>query len=94
MHGHSYRVEVGLFGPVDPKTGWLVDFAAIDEMWRPLFRQLDHQTLNDVPGLENPTCEILCGYIWSALAGKVPHLAAITVWETPDSCCTFRGEVG
>jgi len=31
MHGHSYRVEVVVRGPVNPQTGWLIDFAVIDE---------------------------------------------------------------
>jgi 6-pyruvoyltetrahydropterin/6-carboxytetrahydropterin synthase len=94
MHGHSYRVEVALRGPVDPQTGWLVDFAVIDDAWAELFRAFDHHTLNDVPGLDNPTCENLCGYIWRALGKGVPHLSAVTVWETADSCCTYRGEAG
>jgi 6-pyruvoyltetrahydropterin/6-carboxytetrahydropterin synthase len=94
MHGHSYRVEVGLRGPVDPLTGWMVDFAIIDDAWAPLFRQFDHHTLNDIAELDNPTCENLCAFIWNAMAAKVPHLAAVTVWETADSCCTLRGSAG
>ena len=57
MHGHSYRVELQVSGPVDPATGWLIDFAVIDDAWEGLFRRLDHHTLNEVPGLENSTCE-------------------------------------
>jgi 6-pyruvoyltetrahydropterin/6-carboxytetrahydropterin synthase len=94
MHGHSYRVEIGLCGPVDPATGWMVDFAVIDDAWSGLFRQFDHHTLNDIAGLDNPTCENLCVFIWAALVTKVPHLAAVTVWETADSCCTLRGSAG
>jgi 6-pyruvoyltetrahydropterin/6-carboxytetrahydropterin synthase len=94
MHGHSYRVEIGLSGPVNPATGWVVDFAVIDDAWAPLYRQFDHHTLNDVAGLDNPTCENLCAFIWQALAGRVPYLAAVTVWETADSCCTLRGAAG
>ena len=91
MHGHSYRVEIGLRGPVDPTTGWMVDFAVIDEAWRELYQRFDHHLLNEIPGLENPTCENLCGFIWNAMHGKVPHLEAVTVSETADSCCTLRG---
>ena len=91
MHGHSYRVEIGLRGPVDEATGWVVDFAVIDDAWGELWKRFDHHLLNEIPGLENPTCENLCGFIWNAMAGRVPHLAAVTVWETADSCCTLRG---
>ena len=94
MHGHSYRVEIVLRGPVNPGTGWVVDFAVIDDAWAELFRQFDHHTLNDVQGLDNPTCETLCAFIWEAMSKKVPYLSAVTVWETADSCCSYRGDVG
>ena len=29
VHGHSYKVEVSVAGPVDPTTGWLIDFGAV-----------------------------------------------------------------
>jgi 6-pyruvoyltetrahydropterin/6-carboxytetrahydropterin synthase len=90
MHGHSYKVEFQLVGPVDPSTGWLVDFAVIDDAWADLHRQFDHHVLNEVPGLENPTCEIMCGFIFAAMKRQVPQLAAVTVSETADSCCTYR----
>ena len=89
MHGHSYKVEFRLVGPVDPSTGWLVDFAVIDESFAGLHRQFDHHVLNEVPGLENPTCENMCVFIFTAMKPKVPHLSAVTVWETADSCCTY-----
>jgi len=94
MHGHGYRVEIALHGPVDPELGWLVDFAVLDDAWAALFPEFDHHTLNDIPGLDNPTCENLCAFIWERLVGKVPHLSAVTLWETADSCCTFRGGAG
>jgi 6-pyruvoyltetrahydropterin/6-carboxytetrahydropterin synthase len=90
MHGHSYRVEIELVGPVDPATGWLVDFAVIDEAWSVLQQRFDHHVLNEVPGLENPTCENLSGYIAGIMAKQVPHFAAVTVWETSDASCTYR----
>jgi 6-pyruvoyltetrahydropterin/6-carboxytetrahydropterin synthase len=92
VHGHSYRVEIALRGPVNPETGWVVDFSVIDDAWAELFRQFDHHMLNEIRGLENPTCENLCGYIWQVMGKAVPHLGAVTVWETADSCCTYHGE--
>lgn len=94
VHGHSYRVELQVTGPVDPSTGWLVDFSVLDDGWVELHRRFDHHLLNDVPGLDNPTCENLCSYIWDALAPRIPHLSAVTVWETADSSCTYRGQRG
>ena len=92
VHGHSYRVDVHVSGQVDPATGWLVDFAVLDDAWAELHARLDHRYLNDVPGLENATCEILAHYIWKTMKLHVPHLSAISVWETVDAACTYRGE--
>jgi 6-pyruvoyltetrahydropterin/6-carboxytetrahydropterin synthase len=92
MHGHSYRVELGLRGPVDPDTGWLIDFAAIDDAWMEMHRRFDHRTLNEVPGLENSTCENLAGYIWREVQRTIPQPSSVTVWETADACCVYRGD--
>jgi 6-pyruvoyltetrahydropterin/6-carboxytetrahydropterin synthase len=91
MHGHSYRVEVQVAGPVDPQTGWLIDFSVIDDAWVKLHDRLDHRTLNEVPGLENSTCENLAAYIWEVLRPAIPQLSGVTVWETTDAACTYRG---
>ncbi len=92
VHGHSYKVELHARGPVDPATGWLVDFAVLDDAWADLHARLDHRNLNDVPGLENSTCENLAAYVWASLRPRVPQLAGVTVWETTDASCTYRGE--
>jgi 6-pyruvoyltetrahydropterin/6-carboxytetrahydropterin synthase len=91
MHGHSYRVELALVGPVDPATGWLIDFGDIDGLWEPIFRQFDHHVLNEVPGLENSTCENLAVYVFEALRPRLKELTAVTIWETLDGSCTYRG---
>ena len=91
IHGHSYKVEVEVRGPIDPGTGWLIDFGVIDDAWAELFARFDHHNLNDVPGLENSTCEHIAIYIYEALRPKIAPLSAVTVWETYDSKCTYRG---
>lgn len=90
LHGHSYRVEIHITGPVNPDTGWVVDFAEISAAWRPLDDTLDHRYLNDIPGLDNPTSENVAAWIWDRLADSLP-LAAVTVRETCTSGCTYRG---
>jgi 6-pyruvoyltetrahydropterin/6-carboxytetrahydropterin synthase len=92
VHGHSYVVEVCAAGEVDPVAGWLIDFGEISARVEPLLRQeLDHRLLNDIPGLENATSEVLCSWLWKRLQPLVPHLAAITVHETCAARCTYRG---
>ncbi len=91
VHGHSYKIDLQVTGPVDPSTGWLIDFGVIDDCWAELYGRLDHRYLNDVAGLENSTCENLCVYIWREIAPRIPGLSAVTVSETADSTCTYRG---
>lgn len=92
MHGHSFRVEIVVAGDIDPATGWLIDFGDITAVVEPLIRlELDHRSLNDVPGLENPTSEMLCVWLWERLSQRLTGLAAITVHETCTARCTYRG---
>ncbi|HEX6779115.1 MAG TPA: 6-carboxytetrahydropterin synthase QueD, partial [Ktedonobacterales bacterium] len=64
LHGHSFRVEVHVRGPVDPETGWVMDFGDIKETFQPYYDQLDHNYLNEIAGLSNPTSEHLARWIW------------------------------
>ena len=91
LHGHSFKIELTVAGPVDPTSGWFIDYGVLDDLWKPLNDVLDHNYLNEVPGLENPTSEILSRWIWDKLKGGLPSLSAVTVFETCDARCTFRG---
>ena len=91
MHGHSYLVEVVIEGEVDPETGWVMDFAQIDEHVMPLVKQVDHQVLNEIEGLANPTSELLAIWVWKRLAPTLPGLTEVVVSETPTSRCSYRG---
>jgi len=92
MHGHSFRIEIRVSGEIDAQLGWLVDYAEITAQVEPILKEeLDHRTLNDVPGLENPTSELLCVWLWNRLAPRLPGLATITVHETCAARCTYRG---
>lgn len=92
LHGHSYEVEIAVRGPVDPQTGWLIDYGAIDQLVKPVIAQLDHRTLNEIPDLENATSEILCGWLWRQLEDRLPHLFRISVAETCAAACHYFGE--
>ena len=91
MHGHSFRGEVAVRGRVDPRTGWLIDFADLKRMVDPIVSQLDHYVLNEVDGLENPTSERVAVWIWEQLAGYLPQLHRITIEETCTSRCHYFG---
>lgn len=92
LHGHSYEIEVAVRGDVDPETGWLIDYGEIDKRVRPVVAELDHRTLNEVPGLENATSELLCGWLWERLRDRLPGLFRVSVAETCAAACHYYGE--
>jgi 6-pyruvoyltetrahydropterin/6-carboxytetrahydropterin synthase len=92
LHGHSFRVEVHVSGPLDPHLGWVMDFADLKAAFRPLHDQLDHRYLNDIEGLENPTSENLARWIWARLLPALPGLGKVVVRETCNSGCAYRGD--
>lgn len=92
LHGHSFKVAIHLSGDLDPHTGWIRDFSEIKAIFKPLYERLDHNYLNDIPGLENPTSEVLAKWIWNELKPLLPELSAIRIHETCTSGCIYRGE--
>lgn len=94
LHGHSFRVALRARGPLDPTLAWVMDFADLKAAFQPLYDQLDHHYLNDIPGLENPTSERLAIWIWDRLLPVVPGLSAVVVHETCTSGCEYRGPQG
>ena len=92
LHGHSFKVELAVKGPVDEETGWFIDFGVLYDLWKPLHDVLDHNYLNEVPGLENPTSEILARWIWNKLKPNLAPLERVTVFETCDARCEYEGD--
>lgn len=91
LHGHSFKVELEVSGEVVDDSGWLVDYADIQAAFRPLHEQLDHNYLNEVEGLDNPTSEILAKWIFDRVKAKLPLLSAVVVHETCNARCEYRG---
>lgn len=91
LHGHSFRIEIHVAGPVDPVCGWVADFADIKAAFRQIEDQIDHRCLNDIAGLENPTSENLARWLWQALQPALPQLSSVVVQETCTSGCIYRG---
>lgn len=91
LHGHSFHVEVAVEGKCDPDLEMLMDYADISGAFKPILEVLDHNYLNEIKGLENPTSENLAAWIWEKLKPSLPHLKEIVIEETCTSRCIYRG---
>lgn len=89
IHGHSFKITLTLSGKVDEKMGWVVDYGDVKAAFKPLYEQLDHNYLNEVAGLENPTSENLAAWVANRFVLDVDGvtLSSVEVAETCNSAC-------
>ena len=88
MHGHSFAVELrAQAAPGDEDT----TARDLDAAWAPLFAEFDHACLNDLPGLTNPTSELIAVHVWDRLAARLPSLQRVTVHETASCGAHYDG---
>ncbi|GAC1405464.1 MAG: 6-carboxytetrahydropterin synthase QueD [Ktedonobacteraceae bacterium] len=89
-HGHSYKLEVTLRGPIQEmpgqsEHGMVMDFEELSRIVRcSILEQLDHRDLNEVTSIQT-TAENLVHWMWSALvaAGLASSLLyRLRLWET------------
>jgi 6-pyruvoyltetrahydropterin/6-carboxytetrahydropterin synthase len=91
LHGHSFHVRLVVAGDAPEPAGWVMDFAELKARFKPIYEQLDHHYLNDIPGLENPTSENIARWIWERLKPSLPLLSQVEIRETCTSGCIYRG---
>ena len=92
VHGHSFKIRINVSGNVDEQTGFVMDFGDIDALFKPIYDMLDHSYLNDIEGLENPSSENLCRWIWERLTPSLPGLSQIEIKETDTTGCIYKGD--
>ena len=92
LHGHSFQVELRVSGEPGADSGWVMDFADVKRAFQPLHARLDHNYLNDIEGLDNPTSERLAIWIWDRLKPTLPALSEVVVYETCTSGCRYSGK--
>ena len=68
-----------------------IDFDKLGALWKPVHDELHYACLIDIPGLENPTSELLAVWIWERLAPALPGLESVTVAETCTARAIYRG---
>lgn len=89
LHGHNYVIEVSIAGAVR-EDGMVEDFAAVELVMEPILRLVDHRLLNEVAGLENPTAEIIAGWLAKLMTKAWRQPARVRVYETPDCWAEWR----
>lgn len=94
LHGGRYRLQVKLRGRIDPLSGCVVDFGYLKRVAnRLVVERFDHHNLNYAdPDLAwRSSTELLCVHIWERLIEYLPGLVGLTLYETPQSWCEYRG---
>ncbi len=94
LHGHNYRVQVGMEGRELDEAGMLYDFAKLKGQLRATSEYLDHQNLNELRPFDeiNPSAENIAKYICEEMQrelGDAP-IAYVRVWETDTSYAVYR----
>lgn len=83
MHGHGFEAVLHVQASVSHDD--------IDAAWAPLHFQLNYGCLNELPGLDNPTSEVLASWLWERILPELPGLASVTVYETGSCGAVFDG---
>ena len=96
-HGHNYRLEVSVKGPVSDRTGYVMDLAHLrDIVDREVIQQTDHRNFNiDVPYMQGiiPTTENIVVAMWNVIAPAVApaQLVRLRLWETDQNYAEYEG---
>ncbi len=92
IHGHSFRVRVSIDGEPDSETGLVMHLDDLKGAMEELRHTLDHNFLNNIEGLENPTLELISKWLWGRLHNRLPGLVEIAL--SRDTCgegCVYTG---
>jgi 6-pyruvoyltetrahydropterin/6-carboxytetrahydropterin synthase len=89
-HGHDYRVELTLSGPLDPETGQILPEERLDALVRErVLERFSHRLLNELDAFREsvPTGENIARVLHEELAGELAargvRLVRVRVVETP-----------
>ena len=90
MHGHNAVLEATVSRTIGEASypGMVVDFGELKRVLAAIVEKLDHNLINDVLGVDNPTAEVMGRWIFNELQIRVPgglRVEKILLSETPDS---------
>ena len=96
-HGHNYVLEVSVTGPVEEKTGYVMDLGAIKRVVQEeVVGKMDHRNLNlevDFMRGINPTTENIVVACWRVLEPKIRpnRLTRLRLIETENNYVEYEG---
>ncbi len=97
FHGHNYKLEVELDGPINPETGYVMDMKRLSDIMKSeILERFDHRNLNlDCPEFKDliPSAENIALVCWNILRTKLPSELKLKVrlWETPKNGVEYDG---
>lgn len=98
LHGHTFRLQIGVKGVPDKETGMVIDYNGLKEIAQENLSGMDHACLNEVEmkGFPTymPTSENIVEWIVNELEPELlkigNRLDLVRLWETPTSYCEWR----
>ena len=96
-HGHNYTLDVFVTGPVDGKTGYVIDLAKVKAIvQREVIDKVDHRNLNlEVDFMRGviPTTENIVVAMWRVIEPHIDSgkLSRLVLWETPNNYVEYDG---
>jgi len=94
LHGHNWRVEVGVSSPGLDANGFVIDFIDLKKITNDFLKKLDHKVLNSLSFFKrkNPSAEHIAQLIFREVSKKLPRglsLKNVAVWETGANCAIY-----
>jgi len=96
-HGHNYVLEVSVTGPIDGRTGYVIDLGALKRLVQDeVIDKVDHRNMNvEVDFMRDliPTTENIVVAFWRVLepAVRPARLTGLKLWETENNYVEYHG---
>jgi 6-pyruvoyltetrahydropterin/6-carboxytetrahydropterin synthase len=96
-HGHNYILDVSVSGPIDAKTGYVIDLGRVKQVVnREVIDKVDHRNLNlEVDFMRGtiPTTENIVVAMWNVIAPALApaKLERLVLWETQNNSVEYTG---
>jgi 6-pyruvoyltetrahydropterin/6-carboxytetrahydropterin synthase len=95
LHGHNWKVSVGIRGGKLDRCGILIDFRDVKDHLEKIIEKLDHKYLNEISHFKvtNPTSENIARFIYNDLKSRLRssqyRVSKVTVWESDTTSATY-----